>query len=264
VKKKLHATIRSVEEKLSEICPQINIILNLKGRHWAIVGGFVRDLIISFYYKVDVPSPDVDIALIGRYPIYRKNDYISAMQENTFGGLKINTSTFGEIDLWTLKGYKNQKFYISKLRNIPKFKRHTDTTIKVKDFNKYIVVWEKYLRDIDFNVNTVLYAYPEKRIIINKEKWFSFLEYKNIEINNADSSYLYLQPIRALALADKLSYLTSQDFRISSQLESGLREYSSEQNRTILDYIEKKIKCRKWRDQVQASYANSLGSTHQE
>jgi hypothetical protein len=254
--KELQLAIESVEERLSEISPRINHALNLKGRHWAIVGGFVRDLIISLYYKIDVPSPDVDIALIGRYPEYKRNNHISVMQKNTFGGLKFISSAFGEIDLWTLKGHKNGKCHnISKPKNISKPVRRTGVASKNIGSNRSIVLWEKYLRDIDFNINTVLYAYPEKRIIINKEKWLSFLEYQNIEINSNRSPYPHLQPIRAFALAIKLSSLTNQNFRISNQLECSLKEYSFKKNKIIKDYIEKKIESKRWREQVQASYA---------
>ena len=265
MKKELQTAIENVEDKLAKICPQINHVLNLEGRHWAIVGGFVRDLIISLYFKVDIQSPDVDIALIGRCPEYKKDAHISAMQKNTFGGLKIISSVLGEIDLWTLKSHKNEKFYyISKSRNISKPMKRVAATSKVTGLNKnkYIVLWERYLRNIDFNANMVLYAYPEKRIIINKEKWLSFLEYQNIEINNIRSPYPYLQPIRAWALADKLSYLTSQDFHISCQLKRNLREYGYKQDQIINEYIKKKIKYQKWREQVPASYALFLKSKH--
>ena len=265
MKKKLQTAIENIEEKLAVICLQINHILNLERRHWAIVGGFVRDLIISSYYKVDIPSPDVDIALIGLCPKYKNEDHISAMQENTFGGIKIISSVLGEIDLWTLNSHKSWKcYYISKSKNITKSVNRTGATSKVNGLkrNKYIVLWEKYLRDIDFNANTVLYAYPEKKIIINEKKWLSFLEYQNIEINNTRSPYPYLQPIRALALAKKLSYLTSQNFNISDQLEYSLKEYGRKQDQTINDYIEKKIKYQKWKEQILVSYAKFLKSTH--
>jgi hypothetical protein len=265
MKKKLQTAIENVEEKLAEICPQINRILNLEKRHWAIVGGFVRDLIISSYYKVDIPSPDVDIALIGRCPEFKKEEHINIMQENTFGGLKIISSVLGEIDLWSLNSHKSWKCYnISKSKNITKSLKRTATTSKITGLNKnkYIVLWEKYLRDIDFNANTVLYAYPEKRIIINEKKLFSFLEYQNIEINNIRSPYPYLQPIRALALAEKLSCLTSQNFRISEQLECSLREYGHKQDQIINDYIKKKIKYKKWSEQIPVLYALFLRNTH--
>ncbi|MDR0443427.1 MAG: hypothetical protein LBH44_08490 [Treponema sp.] len=265
MKKELQTAIESVEDKLSKVSFQINQVLDLKERQWAIVGGFVRDLIISVYYKVEVPSPDVDIALMGRYPEYKMNEYISAMQKNTFGSLKIISSTLGEIDLWTLKSHINGKYhYISKSKNASKSVKRVGAVSKAAclNRNKNIDTWKKYLRYIDFNANTVLYAYPEKRIIINKEKWLSLLEYQNIEINYTHSPYPYLQPIRALALAVKLSSLTSQNFRISNQLERSLREYSYRQNKTINDYIEKKIKCQKWGEQVPASYSQFLRNVH--
>jgi len=186
--------------------------------NWAVVGGFVRDSIISNVSRGKISSPDIDVAIIGHLPTLVINKEILDISLNTFGGMKINTRRYGIVDIWKIKGSKN-----------------VDPNTQ----------WTRYLNEIDFSINSALYAIPEHKFYIHKEFSKALID-KKVSRLSSKSPKKHLQNIRAFALAQGLSLKTGDTYDVSDPLLRELNKISKLKKRKALKYANKKVFEKRW------------------
>jgi|ERR1035437_394402 hypothetical protein len=219
--------IKLTENYLESYSSYFNDIFPFENLKWAFVGGFVRDTLISFLLGKKISSPDIDIALIGELPHLEENNEILNINKNTFGGLKVKTKKYGNIDIWN-----PQKFFKNREKEID---------------------WGNYLMKIDFSINSILFSYPEHKLYLHND-WIK--SYKNRQISEL---YEYspspdLQLIRAMALTINLSAKTGLSFHTSKvildKMSNLLMDYDNPSFAKILEYTTEKIIIERWPDSV--------------
>jgi hypothetical protein len=97
---------------------------------------------------------------------------------NSFGGFKMYEPVLGAIDAWTVE--------VSGM--VP----------------NSISFWQEYLGHVDFGLNAVAFIWPEREVVIHP-RWLEDLEQRKIEKMAIESPRRELQPLRAIALAHKMS-----------------------------------------------------------
>lgn len=92
--------IKKANKKVSQVADSIKQELQLKDNDFYLVGGFVRDSVMSSLYgEKDVVSKDFDI-IFPKKPNLQNNPNIIWKKENSFGGIKLGTKNFSEIDIF--------------------------------------------------------------------------------------------------------------------------------------------------------------------
>jgi hypothetical protein len=219
--------IKLTENYLESLVPYVNNNILSGEFKWAFVGGFVRDTLMSFLLDKEITSPDIDIAVFGELPKLSLNDEITNIRHNTFGGIKVHSSKYGNIDIWSLNC-----FYDDKSKNID---------------------WIDYLTKIDFSINSVVYSYPELKLFLHREWFFSF-ENRKVSVLYENSPSPELQLIRAIALASKLSLETGVYFKTSqgilNKLNALLKNKNINSYQKLIDYTTDKVITKRWPDSV--------------
>lgn len=219
--------IESAEKQLKYLVPYLNSNIPFVNSEWAIVGGFVRDTLISKFIGAKIISADIDIAVLGKLPKVRLNNEIIEITDNSFGGLKIKTLKYGYIDIWSVN--VNQR-------------KSNNTSL-----------WIDYLDHIDFSINSIIFTYPKQKIYMHKN-WFISFKHRLISQLNESSPSPDLQLIRAIALTKTLSLKTGLKFSTNSitinklQNVLSIGEISSYHN--MLDYTVDKVIKNRWPDNV--------------
>lgn len=202
-----------------------------KNRHWAIVGGAVRDTLISIYghnLLPLIPWSDIDIAVIqhtSKVQLECNESKDLIINWNHFGGLKLIHRELGEIDVWAWD-------------NIAK--------------NNIFDFWVQKLESVDFGLNAVAFIWPECRIIKHPQ-WEKDLQKVTVDKLYANSPRRELQPLRALALMEKLSDIL--DSRVKIRLGQKIRDdlkwliesSNFEQVHETLIYLKRKLETRRWK-----------------
>jgi len=216
-------SIRNTENQLKYLIPYINKNISLSRKNWALVGGYVRDSLISSILKRKIDSPDIDIAVLGNFPRIELNNEIIKINKNTFGGLKIYSRKYGEIDLWKVD-YGEQKEDI-------------------------VRIWEDYLYKIDFGINSIIFIYPDQKIMLHKN-WSKWFENRTISKLYELSKYSDIQLIRAFALSVNLSKKTGVEFHTSKKIKDELNYFLGLHNKdvydSIMNYTIEKIRRKRW------------------
>ena len=221
------STSPDVRSSLSEAADILSAELGLQNRQWAIVGGYVRDALLEERFDKPIISSDIDIVVLGDCPNFSSNRSILKKKRNTFGGMKISTSRFSEIDIWSVQ---------------------KSSAASVEQF------WEEYLSRQDFTINAVMYVYQSSELLIHDD-WYEGLS-KGIIQEMPYAQKPELQAIRALALASKLSLQTEQTFSLSQSIIEKLYESSiSTFNKDIVkNYLNMKCSSRKWNRHLITEY----------
>jgi hypothetical protein len=228
----LDERVRHAQALLTGLCRHPLLLNMLKtARHWAIVGGAVRDaLLIASNKDTDVYAEwkDIDIALtkLPRKGLLcrpdRKNSKVN-IAKNNFGGLKVYTDELGTMDLWVW--------------------RAENEIAGTKDF------WFKQLESVDFGINAVAFIWPACEIIIHPQ-WERDLLCSQIEKVADYSPLKVLQPIRAIALAAKMELKLASSFNLGSKAASDLHWLlnlaSDTEVNIALNYLEEKLLAERW------------------
>jgi len=187
-----------------ELCERTSLVdLAGKDRSWAIIGGAVRDTLLS--PKIGCSHlfelwPDIDIAVthdVSELPVAAgsSNDRSITISPNSFGGLKIREPKLGVIDFWTWTTPKN----------------HGSTAN-----------WLEELERVDFGMNAVAFVWPQREVIIHR-RWIQDLRTRRIEKVSPQSPKTSIQVVRAIALKVKLQLLVNQSFGLGTNIRQDLQ-----------------------------------------
>lgn len=241
----LPSRVKLASDVLDKLCrtTQLSSLLS-RNASWAIFGGVVRDLILA----PEMPRPlllpiwpDVDIALSRptealRHALTNVDDNTVQVKRNSYGGLKILERHFGVIDAWTWQC--------------------ADEADDMFEF------WQQQLESVDFGMNAVAFVWPECRILIHP-RWRADLEERRVERLAPNSPRRELQPVRALALADKLSSRLKCRFSLGTDIREELQWLLSQEDEAVarecVDYLREKIDSGRWRESLLKVLRKSLG-----
>jgi hypothetical protein len=221
----------AVRGQLQAVCAQAKLPeLFQRFDKWAIVGGAVRDLLLSkqpAQCKLRIDFPDIDIAVdrpvFGRHFENFGTELFEGLRvhTNSFGGLKLESEFSGTVDVWSWES-KKSRLAKSALR--------------------------RRLNQVDFGINAVAYLWPDNELIIHP-RWFDDLKGQLVEKLAEQSPKPQFQPTRACALAVKLAKLTHTRFELGKSIRADLRHLlgSGEKDLSIaLDYLVEKITNKRW------------------
>lgn len=234
----------SVVEVLSHLVKELSLPQMLgEDASWAVVGGCLRDWIISGHRPHTVPMlvpwPDVDVAVGSTgFSLSERAKRLQRMRmditRNSYGGWKAEGHGV-EIDVWRL----------------PRAHRGT------LDLH----AWDAYLETIDFTLNAVAFVWPQKEVVMH-EDWETSLERRQVEKLSPCSPRPELLPIRAVALSTKLSQFTPCSFSLCSQLKEDLRVLASRTNHQrfmqAMHYLRRKIESNRWDSLVLDNFVMQL------
>lgn len=210
--------------RLEHLCKSLHLDLFLSEvPRWAIVGGLVRDAVLS-----DNPSSqyfwpmwhDIDIAILSGDPSFPWNPNsksISSIHRNTFGGWKIFTDKFGTLDVWQAESKTSSP--------------------------------EQLLESIDFGLNAIAFVWPTRQLHIHP-RWLEDFVKTRVEKLAANSPRKELQPIRATALAVKLERRLGVKFSMGPLIRHDFDWLKSVSHRTelrvSLDYLRERVEAGRW------------------
>ncbi len=205
--------------------------LLVAGSSWAIVGGAVRDTLLT----KDIATlqmwtlwPDVDIAVEGEgrvehdlcIEIERRQLTIS---RNTFGGMRVCGDELGKLDVWCMC--------------------LTSGCLSPRQ------AWSRYLERLDFVQNAVAFVWPQCELVIHSH-WENMVRKREVTSLGHAVGPAQLQPIRAMALAVKLGMITESRFRLDQTLQRELaklvRESDESQSRYVVSYLQDKLSSCRW------------------
>lgn len=228
----LDGRINHAQDLLTNLCRHTALVNILKtANYWAIVGGVVRDALLTNSTKDSEffnEWEDIDIALT-KFPrkglltrLDRKSPGVR-ITKNHFGGLKVHIRELGQMDLWVWKD-------INGLAN-------------KRDF------WFEQLESVDFGINAVAFTWPTCDIIIHPQ-WKRDIVQSKIEKLAQESPLKQLQPIRAVALAAKMELKLHIPFELGARAKNDLYQFlydTSEAERCYaLKYLEEKLRSERW------------------
>ncbi len=226
--------IEQVQELFRDFCESTCIKDLLKGVPcWAIVGGAVRDNLIAREIAQNVETlssiwADLDICIPVAISEVSGIRYLSRSQrfdirQNTFGGTKIIDKELGCIDLWT-------------------WEEPGTHSCTVQD-------WRIRISKVDFGINSVAFLFPQLEIISDKRL---YLDLNCREVERLSPRFLkrHLQPLRALAIVDKLNKNFEEQFELGVLIQSELIWLMHEADETILNasfaYLKAKLTTGRW------------------
>lgn len=220
-------SIRLTESNLVHLVPYINNNILSNRSKWALVGGYVRDTLISNLIDKKIYSPDIDIAVFGKIPELKQNEEIIEINKNTFGGLKVKTRKYGYIDIWSIDNIQ-------------------DNIVEKS-------VWENYLDKIDFSINSIVFAYPELKLFLHND-WFNSFNNRLVSKLYQSSPMPDIQLVRAIALTINLSSKTGRIFSTNKEIKKELSRlliYGDEATyNKLIDYASNKISKNRWSQNV--------------
>ena len=221
----------AVRGQLQAVCAQAKLPeLFRRFDKWAIVGGAVRDLLLSKrpeQCRLRIDFPDIDIAVDRPVHGAHFESFVTELFEglsvhtNTFGGLKLESEFSGTVDVWSWESKKSRLVKGALLRRLDR---------------------------VDFGINAVAFLWPDNELVIHP-RWFTDLEHKVVEKLATRSAKPQLQPIRACALAVKLAKLTNNQFNLGKSIRADLRSLLGDgeiELSVALDYLVEKIVNKRW------------------
>ena len=193
-----------VADKIRPIAKGISEKLQLDGYRIAIVGGFVRDHMLSHLFNKDIIPADIDLllddAISGKQ--LRKIPGVRMIEEGSYCDHKFYLDGFGMCDIWS----------------------------------SYTPDVESVLRSFDFNCNAVGYSYSENKIIMLPD-FFGFLESQTLSIINATWEEI---PRRGLKLQAKLSEQLGTRILLDNEAIRVIKNISERERAELLEYMNHK------------------------
>ena len=192
-----------------------------------IVGGFVRDNILSALSGKENVSKDIDLILPKR-PVLENNQNILRKRKNSLGGTKICTKNFPEIDI---------------------FQPYTTTVDLI--VGKYF----------DFNCNALYYSHYQRQILPSAY-FYDFTSSRVIDFVN----YIYGEngieqrygEASMVARALKFQLMFRESFGIETELSSNilylLYNMDKQTEQEMLNYVENKVKLNEMRNKIINEY----------
>lgn len=203
---------------------------------WAIVGGAVRDALLSS--RMETSWPDIDIAVarsLDALPVVNARRR-SALQKyrisyNSYGGLKIASRAVPDVDVWSWTSPGESRTAL----------RH----------------WQQRLELVDFGLNAVAFVWPQAKIIVHP-RWQADLDAEQVEVLADPSSLRGIQVVRSVALATKASKLISKKVELGVQARAELRWLvSSAPQKEVscaLNYLRQKVDSGRWDRSVERNF----------
>ena len=230
--------VNEVQEAFRFICDCFEIDMLLEGSPcWAVVGGAVRDLLLSDNILLDIDSlqktwVDLDICIpVDASNVFRlfnsKSENSYSCEKNTFGGLKIHDDDIGNIDIWTWEGPGS-------------------THCSQSD-------WIERLKLVDFGINEIAFAHPQLEIITSGAQKRD-LSLRRIEKCSLKLPKPHIQPVRALYLKLKLSQICQDDFYLGELILDDLKWLLNDSSEAIMEevlmYLDYKVGSNRWPKEV--------------
>ncbi len=198
---------------------------------WAIVGGAVRDVLLTEKWDRHTAVPvwqDVDIAVAHE----SQDALIAAFTDacshwhvglNSFAGVKATHPSFGTIDLWV-----------------------TGKCSPRQDVERY-GYWMQYLDTVDFGVNAVAFAWPSCDLIVH-QRWVTDVMSNCVEALSKCSPRKEIQPLRAIALCAALTRRHCWPAQLGDEVwaEIGRLLEAPEHMPTALAYLRNKVASGRW------------------
>ncbi len=198
---------------------------------WAIVGGAVRDALLvgrtQRGFSHVLPWPDMDLAVADGAFSLPDRDCVRGhhhfrVQRNSYDGWKATAPSW-ELDIWSTP-------------------HDSGGTLGEQD-------WEKYLDGIDFALNAVAFIWPQKKVVVHS-RWAHSLRTRSVYRVGSDTPRPHLRPIRATALAAKMSAVTGCRFSVGDDMRDELAwlftEDSGEAGQEARSYLRHKTDTGRW------------------
>ncbi|MBR4891706.1 MAG: hypothetical protein IKZ34_00800 [Alphaproteobacteria bacterium] len=220
--------IRQARNKITPVADEIIEELKIpKNTDVFVVGGFVRDAVLCELTKQNSESKDIDL-ILSEKPDLSQNPNIVWKKENSFGGIKVKTKKFPEIDI----------------------------------FDKYLdwpgIIVGQYF---DFNFNSIYYHNKTKSILA-AAPFYGFTSNKKIELINYQVvddgiKILYSDP-SLVSRALKFKLLFQQKYKIDASLSDFILyliyNMDKKTEQEMLKYTQQKIKDEILRRQIINEY----------
>lgn len=210
------------EQIFSELCQKTLLGYVGERTNFAIVGGAVRDVLLSENIRnrqLCFSWNDIDIALVEDF----SNHSNIAASKNAFGGHKLHDSSIGALDIWTWAEPGSSK-------------------VALKD-------WLARLENVDFGLNAVAFVWPQAKILFH-QRWIEDLQSLKIERLSSNVPNSSLQPVRAIALASKMEKKFKSRVRlgegVKAQLKWLVQDASASDIEEGLSYLKNKVDCNRW------------------
>lgn len=232
--------------ELSTLFDQFGLSKMMEGQDWAVVGGAVRDVLISdslrdvlisdpLLYKgpTSFPWTDVDVALICSEQTFDESDHlehlgcefgriVNVIGRNRLGGTKLYLDDFDLIDLWCW------------------YKKSRQTNVNFV---------RSKLRTVDFGLNAVAFLWDEcgKPKTVIHSRWKYDLQHRQVEtMPMAWFPDIYRLISRAIVLAAGMYLQLGVRFQLGDTINNHIRDLwlnragdLREMNRILLEKIER-------------------------
>lgn len=237
----INQRIHSANEFFSQVVEQLELpSLVGEDAHWAIVGGAVRDYLLSTdpckQSQCLAPSwgywPDIDIAVAnspcdGADIIAAATKRRLSVSMNSYGGWKLQGDQYGTVDVWL---------------------------ISLGDLvDRSIAEWQDHLNLIDFGLNAAAFVWPQREVVVNQQ-FLEDLAARTIRPLAQLPLRRELYAIRAIALAAKMRRLVAASFELDPSITENLQCLTSSRKSSeieiALDYLKEKITTGRWHNYV--------------
>lgn len=190
IEQNLDRVIKQATVKIANVADVLVNDLQIKNDDVFLVGGFVRDTVLSEIFNVKNESKDIDIILPTK-PDFTDNKNIISQKQNSLGGIKVKTTSFPEIDI---------------------FQQHVD--------NPQTIVGGQF----DLNCNAIYYSHKQKQIFPSVYfDYFLYNEMLDIEHVIYDGSIKTLYSVPSLvSRALKFQILFRQRYGFETRLSNNL------------------------------------------
>ena len=228
--KDIESARKRARDKIVPVAGALADELNIgKNDDLFIVGGFVRDNVLAELTNQKPDSKDLDIILPKR-PSFENNPNILWKKENSFGGIKIGTKNFQEIDVFQPNA--------------------TDVELIVGQF-------------FDFNCNALYYSHWHKDIYL-AAPFYGFTSCKEINLEN----YIYYNDqiehrysrATMISRALKFQIMFREKFGFETKLSSTilymLYEMEKDEEQEMFDYTKVKVKSIEIQNRIFNEYKN--------
>jgi hypothetical protein len=204
-----------VADKIQPVAGSVCEKLRLKGRGFAVIGGFVRDRMLGRIFDKNIESADMDVVLDEPIRNFRDMPGVRWLGSNTFGGAKFYLDGVGIIDICA--------FYQKGVGFVDIWENFSSNA-------------EKTVGDLDFNCNAAGYLYPENQVVA-APAFFDFV--RNKTISQAGARYGFNNTIApcALRLKIKLSYLLKTQVGLDAELVERIRRLPENE---LVEYMRRK------------------------
>lgn len=231
-----------VQRCFSRLCTELRLesLLGTDSR-WAIVGGAVRDMLLSSHIDNEMfwgPWKDLDVAINSSSCVLAKGGMGTGrirVTRNSFGGWKLELPQQESADAWLIG------------EHVPEL--HPGAN------------WYLYLAHFDFGPNAVAFVWPEQEVVIHRA-WLAQVRGAIVERMARSLPRPAVQPVRAVALAVHLEALTGYRFRFGDRILSDVRrlaEGSNSDRAECLAYLTEKVARGRWPPAVAWRLVQLLG-----